>query len=414
MSDGASIALETLKSFNVRCSQDDGVSREDLTEICSVIQDIDVPSISKSTVVETVQHLSYRSLDEDECGKIAVQSIETLIDRSGLDITDDLISRLIPMLPRIDRNTDKKMAGLNPQFGLSFEEDEARQIWKANGGTKCLPLFYVILLHLKHQNVSSNLWWMTPGLLNILDDSTDLLGVRLKGVLLLKIFLEKCFVDDEHWISFHDTGLYALYEPILLSMCYCLPPGYSSKDSLAIWRIVFPTLNSIYSLQFKRNQLAYQHHLGNFLSQLLLQNVIPRINITDEKLTEFALETLIKIIKTLKVSIVAHLQRIIYTLGEYMVRNAFFTAFTSLVDKTIEVFSTLIEECPTGRINAHKYDLLAIILITFEKCQKEGKMTGELTLRLRQLIINLECKGCNLTNDKIEILKIKDMREILS
>ncbi|QLG73057.1 hypothetical protein HG535_0E01410 [Zygotorulaspora mrakii] len=406
--------MEKLLKFNASSCRDEPIAQDELMEVCYQIKNIDTEAAPREVIIETVQNLSYKSLNDNGVGELVIRTLKTLLSNSQVNICEDLISRLVPMLPRIKVKDDAGTStSLNPQLGMSLGDDEARRTWRMNGGLKSIPFMYAVLFNLKHSQVSSNLWWITPGILNILDDTTDLLNIRLKGVLLVRTFLEECFDDEKHWISFHDTGLYALYEPILFNMCYSLPPGYSSQDSLAIWKVVFPSLNVLYRLQFKHNDTAYRHHLGKLLSQLLLQNVIPRINLTDENLTLFALQAIVVIIKCLDTAIVSHFQRIVYTLGEYLIRNAFFTAFSTLMNGTLDVISALIDVCPSERLLAHKYDILAMILITFEKCQTEGKLTDDLVTRLKDMVQLLESKGCDLAADKHEILKTKDMHDIL-
>lgn len=387
----------------------------ELRDIC-YFAEINKQELPEELILQTIQCLSYLALNEGEGGRVPLKTIEILmaVNSTGKDDTlHSLIEKLKPLLLRIDVNDGKKSAsGLKPRVGMSFKEDEARRVWKETGGLQSLPLFYVVLLHLKNRDVSSNLWWITPGILNILDDTTDLICIKLRGVLLLKTFLSHSFEDQVNWISFVDTGLFQLYEPILLNMCYFIPPAYSSENSLRTLKIVFPTLNLLYRLRFQDSEIKYKYHLGKFLSEILLQNIIPRINITSEELTKFALDAMINIIEILQVSTVCHLQRIIYTLGEYLVQNPFFTAFSALMEKTLHVLESLVEVCPNERIIAHKYDFLALLLITYEKCKYEGKLSGDIVRRIKRLLQSLESKGCDYANDKLEVLKQKDMKEV--
>lgn len=391
------------------------LSEIELKDIC-YLAERHRDELPEELTLQTIQCLSYLAFDEGKRSQMSLKTIDILMAAPNHGEDDRLtwlIEKLKPLLLRIEVNDGKKSAnGLKPRVGMSFKEDEARRVWKEAGGLKSLALFYVVLSRLKNRDVSSNLWWITPGILNILDDTTDLICIKLRGVLLLKRFLSHSFEDQVNWISFVDTGLFQLYEPILLNMCYFIPPAYSSENSLRTLKIVFPTLNLLYRLRFQDSEIKYKYHLGKFLSEMLLQNVIPRINISSEELTNFALDAMINIIKILQVSTVCHLQRIIYTLGEYLVRNPFFTAFSALMEKTLHLLECLVEVCPKERILAHKYDFLALLLITFEKCKYEGKLNRDIVRRIKRLLQALESKGCDYANDKLEVLKQKDMKEL--
>ncbi|QLQ79982.1 hypothetical protein HG537_0C06310 [Torulaspora globosa] len=387
------------------------ISEPELAEIC----DLRIEELPQEVITDLVLSLSYLSLDQDGIGKLSLKTIDRLINRDESwrdQIVDSLIESVQPMLLRTEVQRDVQRPGLRPNTGFSFKEDESRRKWKQNGGMKSIPLIYVILLHLSHRRLSGNLWWITPGILNLLDDTTDLVGIKLRGVLLLRTFLQNVFQDDEHWVSFKDTGLFKLYEPILKNMCYYLPPVHSAEECITVWKEVFPTLDALYLLQFKESSAEYRINLGDFMSELILQQMIPRINMTSEPLAIFMLETLKDQLQKLGETSLYYLSRVIYTLGEYLVRDPFVTAFGEILDRIIACLEVLLSVCPPDRIAAHKYDFLALIAILWDKCKQEGKLTAPLADKFRLLVRTLKSKGCDFTDDKIELTKVKDIGEL--
>lgn len=386
-------------------------SEAELQEIC----ELPIEELSRDDIADVVLNLSYLALDKNGIGQLSLQTLDRIINQdagSKDQIVDELIDKLRPLLLRTEVPRDVKRPGLRPNIGLSFKADESRRKWKQNGGMKSIPLFYVVLLHLGHHRLSGNLWWITPGILNLLDDTTDLARIKLKGVLLLKTFLENAFEDDKRWISFRDTGLFKLYEPILKNMCYYLPPVHTAEECIMVWKDVLPTLDALYSLQFKDDPAGYRRRLGDLMSELILQQVIPRINMTNETLALFVLDTLNNQLQNLGEATLYYLSRIIYTLGEYLVRDPFITSFEGILQRTVDCLEVLIALCPPERVKAHKYDFLALVVIMFDKCKQEGKLTNELTTRLRRLVQKLEEAGCDFTNDIVELTRAKGIKEL--
>lgn len=403
-------------SFNSKFS---GPTIPPVSEIeLNELRGLPIEDLSRDILLSFTLNISCLVLSGGRIGPISTEVSDRLITKSYVskdEIIEWLIERLKPLLlhtPDHRRNTDR--VGLKPKVGFSLKEDEARREWKERGGIKSIPLFYTVLSHLEHRNVSSNLWWITPGILNLLDDTSDLVGIKLRGVQLLKTFLDHGFSDESHWLPFNDTGLFGLYEPILLNMCYYLPPAYSSDESLKVWKEVFPTLNALYKRQFGSRVILYRKYLGKFLSEFILQQALPRINLTNETLAIYLLDTVVHLIRILEASTLYYLTRIIYTLGEYLVKNPFFTAFEELVRKTLETVETLVSVLPSGRLNAHKFDLLALVLIPFDKCKQEGKLTADLTTVFKRILHSMEAKGCHFDSEKEELLKIKDVGELFS
>lgn len=406
--------MEGLKTFT---NKFDGphlpvITDDELSRICDHLLDHIIDDVN--TNLNVIQCIAYFTLDNGVRGTKSLETIKKAISQLIKETSwtyDELlawmIGRLRPLLLRIeegDRQPKKTDNALKPKIGFSSKEDEQREEWRNRGGLKSVPYFYVVLLHLKNRHVSSNLWWITPGILNILDDTTDIVGIKLRGVFLLKVFLENCFEDQDHWISFSDLGLFELYLPVLLSLCYYLPPSYDSNTSLTVLRTVFPTLNSLYRLQFLSSDLKYKYHLGKFLSEILLQNLIPRVNFTSEPLTAYGLQVCCTVVEILGVSSAVHLQRMVYVMGEYLVRNPFFTAFNSLLDNTLNLIHILVVQSPAERVVAHKYDFYGLLLISFGKCKQEGKLTQEVLHKFKSIRQSLKAAGCNFDEDKDEIL----------
>ncbi|EJS43099.1 YJR136C [Saccharomyces arboricola H-6] len=405
---------------------DPKLSLSRLSQLCSQVrQDVDTMStITVANEIELIESLSHHSLFPGVDMRINNDVLKTihrylqLGKNNSDDIVGGLISLLQPLLLKDKGNSELKQQGnfgLKPALGMSLKEDNLKEMWIRQGGLKSIPLFYVILLHLKRKDVSTNLTWIVPGILNILDDSTDLRKIKLRGVLLLQTLLDHTFmkeINDSNWIQLSNTGLFPLFEKTLINMCYFLPPSYNADETLAIWRIVFPTIHSLYKVEFFNNDAKYQYHLERFMSEILLQNAIPRGSITYENLTLYALETAIGILNLQKEGSVAHLQRLIYVLGEYIIRSPFFTTFPNLVSKSLLVIDTLIKVCPKERIAAHRFDFLSLILITFDKCSQEDALDGSIQVQCKGAMKDLLQCNCDM-KDELSILSKQPRFQLL-
>ncbi|CAI1524891.1 hypothetical protein SEUBUCD646_0J03270 [Saccharomyces eubayanus] len=373
-----------------------GLSSTRLSELCTQLQDSVDSRYAVKDEVELIESLSYHSIYKGVDLRInndVLKTIDCYFRRNVHDydgIIQALISSLQPLLLKGKSNSElqeQQNLGLKPVLGMSLKEDQLKEAWIRQDGLKSIPLFYVILLHIKRKDVSTNLSWIIPGILNILDDTTDLRKIKLRGVFLLQTALDHTFmheINDSKWIQFSSTGLFPLFEKTLINMCYFLPPSYDANETLAIWQLVFPTINSLYKVEFFNEKNNYQYHLEKFMSEILLQNIIPRASLNYENLTLYALETTATVLKMQKEESVVHLQRLIYVLGEYIVRNPFYTTFPKLVSKALSVVDILLTVCPHERIEAHKFDILSLILITYDKCSQENALNES---------IELQCKG---------------------
>lgn len=363
-------------------------------------------AITVSDEVNLIESLSYHSISpgvDIQINTDVLQTIDYYFQRNKSEhdeIMCILISKLQPLLLKRKSNfelKEQRNLGLKPTLGMSLKEDNLMQAWVSQGGLKGIPLFYVILLHLKRRDISTNLSWIIPGILNILDDTTDIRRIKLRGVLLLQTLLNHTFMNetnDSKWIQFSSTGLFPLFEKTLINMCYFLPPSYNADETIAIWRVVFPTIQSLYRVEFLDNYTKYQYHLEKFMSEIILQNIIPRASLAYENLTLYALECTMNILRLQREGSVVHLQRLIFVLGEYIVRNPFYTTFPRLISKTLSVVSTLINVCPNERIVAHRFDILSLILVTYDKCSQEDALNESILQQCKETIswlLNCDC-----------------------
>ncbi|AJR71591.1 BMC_2a_G0031800.mRNA.1.CDS.1 [Saccharomyces cerevisiae] len=363
-------------------------------------------AITVSDEVNLIESLSYHSISpgvDIQINTDVLQTIDYYFQRNKSEhdeIMCVLISKLQPLLLKRKSNfelKEQRNLGLKPTLGMSLKEDNLMQAWVSQGGLKGIPLFYVILLHLKRRDISTNLSWIIPGILNILDDTTDIRRIKLRGVLLLQTLLNHTFMNetnDSKWIQFSSTGLFPLFEKTLINMCYFLPPSYNADETIAIWWVVFPTIQSLYRVEFLDNYTKYQYHLEKFMSEIILQNIIPRASLAYENLTLYALECTMNILRLQREGSVVHLQRLIFVLGEYIVRNPFYTTFPKLISKTLSVVSTLIKVCPNERIVAHRFDILSLILVTYDKCSQEDALNESILQQCKETIswlLNCDC-----------------------
>ena len=300
------------------------ISSARLSELCLQLREkVDTTcAITVADEIKLIESLSYHSISSRLDIQINNDVLKTIdryfqLSEGNYDgIMWGLISALQPLLLKGKSNSglkEQRNPGLKPTLGLSMKEDNITKAWVNQGGLKSIPLFYVILLYLKRKDVSTNLSWIIPGIINILDNTTDIRKIKLRGVLLLKTLLDYTFMsepDNPKWIQFSSTGLFPLFEKTLINMCYFLPPSYSADETVAIWRIVFPTILALYKVEFFADYTKYQYHLEKFMSGILLQNIIPRVSLAHENLTLYALETVSNMLKLQKEGSVVHLSLI--------------------------------------------------------------------------------------------------------
>ena len=294
-----------------------------------------------------------------------------------------------------------------------MEEDNIRNIWYEKNEIKYIGLFYFILMKLRHKDISGNLSWIIPGILNLMDDTDHLEEVKLPAIQLFHQLLV-CFSNDNdnndfnRWIQIQDTGIYNLFEPILKKMLFFTPPSFKPENTLKIWSTVYPTLIKLYQLQFNYNQHTafnkeqYNDILVQLCSEVILQHNIPRCEgLKYEKLLLFALDQLTIVLRLLGASSVILLQRIIYVIGENIVKDHYFTLFDHVVDKIIEFLKILIVEIiPKERIEAHKFDLFGILVMITIKCDAEGKLEKDRLEHLQEILKQMEIKSVSVSQMK--------------
>lgn len=385
---------------------------------CKIIYE-DIHSLSVANQNNITKCIAFFSTHPDE--ETSQAAISYVAERIYQDtaVLDDLINALKPSLLGFGAKSKHQKAsqpGLNPKLGFSFDEDETKRAWKENGGLKSIALFYIVLLNLKRNMVSVNLQWIIPGIMNLLDDSTDLLNIKLNGVMLLKTFVDSCFdefkSEETQWISFQQTGIFGMVEPILVNMCYFLPPSHNSSE--VVLENVYECLISLYGRNFDTTEM--KQHLGStLLSKVILQYTIPKLGIKYEGILEYLISTTTRIIELLDSDSVLYMQRIIYTYGEYIIRDPFVTTLKNceIMPSIIEMFVKLVTVCPSDRVNVHGLDFLAIVLITYQKYTTEGGIDSILLERLRKFLALLKSGGCDFDDACIEVLKVNPMMSVL-
>ncbi|SMN21991.1 similar to Saccharomyces cerevisiae YJR136C TTI2 Putative protein of unknown function [Maudiozyma saulgeensis] len=384
-------------------------------DLLDLVMTADLNHIDSSDRYKVLKCVSYYSLHPDLPTQQRVIEFFEKYSSSSDRLMNYLIDELKPMLLRSktsSRRTQKFQAGLNPTLGFSFEEDRIITEWKENGGLKGIPLFYMVLRYLKNYQISVNLNWIIPGIMNMLDNTSELKLIKLRGVLLLKTFLLYCFENDDKtsgkWITFKQTGIFDMVDPILKNMCYFLPPSYNEYDSLDILELVYGTMVVLYE-QSMDDQMMKRRLGTALLSDIILRHTLPRIGIKYETLLEFQLDSVERIIHILDKNVVIHLQRIIYTFGEYVIRDPFLTTIKNknILLKMLSIFNILVKVCPKERIQAHKYDLVAGVCVIFQKYNTEGGIYTELSNELDKFLDVLIAKGCNLDNIIIPLVEEK-------
>lgn len=348
----------------------------------------------RSEVVEQIDRLWQSLADVDECLELLIKTLEPLLIKK----------------PRVSEKQNK-YKGLNPKLGFSFGEEDIYADWKRKGGIKSIPLCFTILRYMKISQISQNIWWITPFILNLLDDTSDLHGIRMPAVLLLRTMLDCIFCKQSStkWISFKDTGLFTEFENMLVNFCFYLPPSYDSEDTLRIWETVIPTMEVLYNAQFIHDIQKYKMHIQKFLGEVILQNCLLRCGCKYEKLTIYLLGTIRKEFENLGEDSTALLQRLIYDLGQYLIQDPFFTAFDALILEVTKTIRCTIEVCSDKRLVAHQYDFLGLILLIYGKLKLEEQDSDAAFTDLKEITAMLKTLGCDFTDD---LQHLKDINGI--
>ncbi|SCU78854.1 LADA_0A08108g1_1 [Lachancea dasiensis] len=372
--------------------------------------------LTEEEVVNTVKCLSYYCLNSTYTIELRKKVLDDIKRATNKERLSTIVHDLRAMLMQIKREKisaqgrlkSEETFMLKPQRGFSFTDDKVRSEWAAQGGKRSIPLFYVVLGQLEHGEISSNLWWITPGILNILDDTSELEGIKLQGVVLLRQFLTQT-VDVTHTAQFNfaGSGLFKLFEPILLSLWYHFPPSTDPELSGKIWETVSSTLLALYQVQFAYDPTQYHRFVHKFLSETILQATLPRIAVEYTDLTVKVLKIVDSTIDILGPKSVAHMQRLIYVIGEHLVRNAFVTLFMPLVHQITATLTKVVIACPEERVAAHKYDFLGCVLILSEKCHSEGTLDDKTALSFHEFVLLLKSRGCEWEQEEREQLSGK-------
>ncbi|CCF58588.1 hypothetical protein KAFR_0E04380 [Kazachstania africana CBS 2517] len=400
------------KCNTIEVPQADSELKEDIETLSVILKEDASRHNLKYIRYNAIKALSYFTMDPDmKVRKIAISTMEELCAKDS-NLLPQLIDDVRNSLQKLGHRGKDEQNGLKPQLGLALKGDKIMSDWKSQGGLKDIPIFNTILLNLPRNQISENLWWIRPGILSLLDDTTDLRGIKLNGVKLLGTLVDRCFIDvSDKWISFKETGLFDLTEPMVRNLCYYLPPTYSMEDSISVFEAVIPTLRCLYKAQYDIKDC--KDMIGaKILSQILLQHVIPRIGIRYEKLSELVISDIMcPMIRSLGETCVPYLQRIIFTVGEYLVRDPFITTSKSLVNAIINVLESVIDAAgyDNERIIAHQYDFLAMIIILFEKCENEGIVNDLILKKLKALVFRLNLNGSDIESMKHERVRLNKL-----
>ncbi|CCE61708.1 hypothetical protein TPHA_0B00360 [Tetrapisispora phaffii CBS 4417] len=398
--------------------------------MCEYISHNKNGSNSVNLKIKCIQFVSYCVLGDivtKEISDLSATTVDSVLSKNIDDkdiIMDGLIANIQNLLYKPSNsfaNVRSKSlgSGLNPKLGFNRTDETNLEQWKLNGGLYSIPLLHVILRHLDRKHFSSNIWWITPAILNLLDDTSDLHKIKLKGVKALQTLLKYPFCSlpngkESQWISFEQTGLFGIFEPILVNMTYFLPPSYPAKETCIIYESIFPALILLYKRQYENNEVQYKTCLQKLLSDNILTNIFPRIVSEHESLTLTTIKFTNQLINELKENITILLSRFIFVLGEYFVKNPFFTTSIAIVEETIKLISLLINFAPIERLNCHKYDFTALLIIIYEKNDLEGTLDSDLLDKLKTTWDSLIDKKCGLDKNEMEqLLKSRNNLEQL-
>ncbi|SCU80708.1 LANO_0B00936g1_1 [Lachancea nothofagi CBS 11611] len=406
--------VEDLEDFTDKVNQsiDYYPSPEELSAACDALVKFR-HELNKSQRIKSIICISYYCLENKYKPDLMKRCLDCAcqeLDESSLSlIIEDLRSMLVQIknsqVSNEGRFKDQEMLALNSNKGFNFAEDKIRSDWHEGGGRRSIPLFFMVLSQLKHRDISSNLWWITPGILNLMDDTSDLEGIKLGGVVLLRQFLTQTIdLNDTVHFNFTNTGLAKVFEPILTSLWYHFPPSTDPQLTEKIWETVFTTLIPLYQVEYSQNRSLYYKSVSKFLSEIILQATLPRVATEYPELTLKVLKFVDTTIDILKERSVAHLQRLIYVLGEFLIRNGYITLFMPLVHQIVLTLTKLVVVCSRSRIVGHKYDLLACVTILSEKCFSEGTLDDETSAQFHAFVNLLKSKGCSWNQDERQLL----------
>lgn len=313
------------------------------------------------------------------------------------------------------RKIESSRIGLRPRIGFeeSFAESKWRE-WRDNGGLRSIGLFYIILRNLKKRDISTNLPWISPGILNMLDDTTrGSENVRIYGIVLLGKLLQALLNDkDTYKFSFNETGLQKIYEPILTNILYQLPPSFSPEETICTWKVAYPVLQKLFQVEASGNIETFKTKLGRVFSETILQLTIPRIGLDHPDLSLWILEYCREIVLLLGKDMTLYLQRIIYVLGEIYLRNSFITLHMSVLHQCLDLLIVVCQQSIPESVTNHRYDILACTILCYEKCYNEGTLSSDISRKCRSLLGILNALGCSFKDELAPLTKRKPLIDL--
>ncbi|KAL6946915.1 hypothetical protein ACO0QE_001769 [Hanseniaspora vineae] len=244
---------------------------------------------------------------------------------------------------------------LLPNIGLSLLDDESETSFSVmNHRLKWLILRTIDQLS---SSISQELWWITPTILAFLDHSK--IFVKLLGVEMLSHFLD--LVPQQIFVN---AGLFSVYYEALKNLCFYLPPAVDQASVLKIMQQVYPCMLALIS-----NSVDPETYCLEFFSDIILRTTVPRIYDLRPQLPVYVLQFLKSeyLIKR-KDQVFINVQRLVYVIGQYFVQNPFLTTDIGLLQETQDFVKIMIQLDPQ-----YKYDYLAMIILMWGKCMKEGK-----------------------------------------
>lgn len=359
-----------------------------LEGVCQMVQGMDGSQFVETNSVTLIEKMTYFLIRDLKVNHEVLGAIDYIWGNieDPLMFHRELVGKLKPNLPPIQKKISKNgkfqpiNRGLNPQLSFNQNGENVMKLWLQRQSWKCYGLFYLVLSKIPSSEVSSSLNWIIPGILNLLDDTEDLKGIKLVGVVLLNKWLD-CYGDDR-WLQFSQIGIYDIIEPILFNMLHLVPPLYSMEDTLQIWEILYPTILHLYRVQFDGNKRKYDIQLQILISKNILQYSIPHCELKWDKLSEYQLVQLKELVVEIGESSVILVTRIIYTLGEILVKSPYITLFPNIMHAVLQVVQVLIEVVPEERITSHRFDIIGLVVILSKKCSEEGVQDAALVRRM--------------------------------
>lgn len=324
---------------------------------------------------------------------------------STFTINDELLVQLVDVLkPKLSNLKNNKVSqagykklslnnGLKPKLGFNETENQ-RHRWKTES-IDSIALFSLLLHHLEGSKVKDYWWILSPTILNILDDHEG--PIKLKGVELLSTLLSK--TDDDY---LQLTGLADIFYDAISPLLTYLPKLTPTKQSAIIQETTYPVLIQLFSKtpDFK-----------NRLIGLLNSGIYQGINTVRDnfEILPILVNQIIKIIELLETASVKCLPRLLYTLG-MIISDPFIYLHQDLFSNTLEcLIVTILNGWP--RIEGHKYDILGMIVMSFQKDEKSKDVDDKLKVLVE--LLKRVCNQDELNKDIEELIRNDQSLELL-